>query len=286
MRKSVFTLLAMMLLFGVMPANAQLGNILKKVKETVDAVTNTTTTQSQTGTDSTQDKVANVLSVAIPSGGTMENPLAGVLDVELVGAYGKSTSLNYGTVYLVFKAKMIANKTSAGFGGSVRNVASVAVDQDDDFPAVRDGLDTDRERSAGHLADVVVEEAGVHDLRVVGERLLAGPGGKRAEGLVEGDVSIGPDSTQEEVDASDRGDLVLIPLALGGKVLGVAVEDVYVLGGDVDVVEEVAMHERPVALGMALGQSDIFVHVERDDVPERDIALLVQPDQLLVCSDR
>lgn len=60
----------------------------------------------------------------------MENPLAGVLDVELVGAYGKSTSLNYGTVYLVFKAKMIANKTSAGFGGSVRNVASVAVDQD------------------------------------------------------------------------------------------------------------------------------------------------------------
>ena len=67
MRKSVFTLLAMMLLFGVMPANAQLGNILKKVKETVDAVTITTTTQSQTGTDSTQDKVANVLSVAIPS---------------------------------------------------------------------------------------------------------------------------------------------------------------------------------------------------------------------------
>ena len=130
MRKSVFTLLVMMLFFGVMPANAQLGNILKKVKETVDAVTNTTTTQSQTSTDSTQDKVANVLSVAIPSGGTMENPLAGVLDVELVGAYGTSTSLNYGTVYLVFKAKMIANKTSAGFGGSVRNVASVAVDQD------------------------------------------------------------------------------------------------------------------------------------------------------------
>lgn len=130
MRKSVFTLLVMMLFFGVMPANAQLGNILKKVKETVDAVTNTTTTQSQTSTDSTQDKVANVLSVAIPSGDTMENPLAGVLDVELVGAYGKSTSLNYGTVYLVFKAKMIANKTSAGFGGSVRNVASVAVDQD------------------------------------------------------------------------------------------------------------------------------------------------------------
>lgn len=117
-----------MLVMGVMPANAQLGNILKKVKETVDAVTNTT--QANSATDSTQSKVANVLSVGIPSGGTMENPFAGVLDVELVGAYGKSTSLNYGTVYLVFKAKMIANRTSAGFGGSVKNVASVAVDQD------------------------------------------------------------------------------------------------------------------------------------------------------------
>lgn len=128
MKKNVFALLVAMLVMGVMPANAQLGNILKKVKETVDAVTNTT--QTNTATDSTQSKVANVLSVGIPSGGTMENPFAGVLDVELVGAYGKSTSLNYGTVYLVFKAKMIANRTSAGFGGSVKNVASVAVDQD------------------------------------------------------------------------------------------------------------------------------------------------------------
>lgn len=128
MKKNVFALLVAMLVMGVMPANAQLGNILKKVKETVDAVTNTT--QANSATDSTQSKVANVLSVGIPSGGTMENPFAGVLDVELVGAYGKSTSLNYGTVYLVFKAKMIANRTSAGFGGSVKNVASVAVDQD------------------------------------------------------------------------------------------------------------------------------------------------------------
>ena len=56
---------------------------------------------------------------------------------------------------------------------------------------------------------------------------------------------------------------------------GVAIENVDILGGAVDVVEEVATHERVVTLGMALGQSYILIHIECDDVLEADFASLV-----------
>ncbi len=40
------------------------------------------------------------------------------VDVQLVGAYGKSTSENYGEVSLVLKVKMIANKNEISIGGN------------------------------------------------------------------------------------------------------------------------------------------------------------------------
>lgn len=46
-----------------------------------------------TGTEQTTtgNAAAGAATVAIPSGGTMQNPLAQAADIELVGAYGKST---------------------------------------------------------------------------------------------------------------------------------------------------------------------------------------------------
>lgn len=85
-----------------------------------------------TGTEQTTtgNAAAGAATVAIPSGGTMQNPLAQAADIELVGAYGKSTSENYGTVYLVLRVKMKANKSRIGFGGSINNEKTMAVDQD------------------------------------------------------------------------------------------------------------------------------------------------------------
>ncbi len=123
-----FVMLVALLVFGFAPANAQFGNILKKVKKTVEAVAGTDTVNSTS--DGSNNNSISVASVAIPGGGMMENPLSSVLDVELQGAYGVSTSQNYGTVYLVFKAKMIANKTKASFGGELGKGKSMAVDQD------------------------------------------------------------------------------------------------------------------------------------------------------------
>lgn len=95
-------------------------------------------------------------------------------------------------------------------------------------------------------------------------------------------MSVLADAAHEQVDAAGFEDGGLIVGTLLDQILGIAVQDVDVLGLDVDVAEEVVPHERVVALGVILGQAHIFVHVERDDVAERYFAGLVAADQLLV----
>ena len=111
---------AVMAFAGATPASAQLGNILKKAQKTLESVNNTLDKVSGEGGSE----------VAIPSGGTMVNPMAAAAQVELVGAYGTSTSENYGRVYLVLKVKMIANENRIGFGGSMNGAKTMAIDQD------------------------------------------------------------------------------------------------------------------------------------------------------------
>lgn len=125
MKQTLKTLLVCMAMAiaGTTVANAQLGNILKKAKEALETVTGTTTTASGAAGSTAGE-------VSIPSGGTMLNPFASAADIELVGAYGKSTSENYGIVYLVLKVKMLANVSRIGFGGTMNGEKTMAVDQD------------------------------------------------------------------------------------------------------------------------------------------------------------
>lgn len=103
-------------------ADAQLGGLLKKVKKGVESVTKATGVSA--------DAKAAGTEVAISSGGTMINPFAEAMDVELVGCYGKSTSENYGTAYLVLKVKMKLNKTSVLLSGNENGNKTMAVDAD------------------------------------------------------------------------------------------------------------------------------------------------------------
>lgn len=125
MRKTIKALLVcvVMAFAGSMPASAQFGNILKKAKEGLEKANQVVGTL-------TGESAATGSEVAIASGGTMQNPLAAAVDVELVGAYGTSTSENYGKVNLVLKVKMIANKSRIGFGGTLNADKTMAVDQD------------------------------------------------------------------------------------------------------------------------------------------------------------
>ena len=140
----------------------------------------------------------------------------------------------------------------------------------------------DRQRGLRYEGRVAAEETGVDLDRVLRQGLDARARVERREGLVEGDVAVLADAAHEEVDAPGLDDAGLVVGALLRQVVGVAVEDVDVLGLDVDVLEEVVPHERMVAFGMLLGKSHVLVHVERDDIPERHLAGLVAADQLLV----
>ena len=159
---------------------------------------------------------------------------------------------------------------------------AVAVADYHHFLSGHDGADTDGEGLLGHLVDVVVEEAAVGNDGVGGEGLDTGLAGERRAGLVEGDVAVGTDATHEEVDTAGGFNHALVAGTLGHKVGGIAVEDMDILGIDIDVVEEVVPHEGVVALGMVLGKADILVHVEGDDVLEGYLTLFVQADKFLV----
>ena len=91
---------------------------------------------------------------------------------------------------------------------------------------------------------------------------------------------------REQVDAAVGFDLLLIPGALPFGIVGHAVEDVDVFLLHVhQMVEEVVVHEIPVALVMLVGQAQVFVHVEGHHVFEGHFAGLIHPGQLLINAD-
>ena len=99
-------------------------------------------------------------------------------------------------------------------------------------------------------------------------------------------MAIGTDAAHKQMDAAIRSDLGLIGRTLLLQIGGIAVENVYIFGGNVDMREEIAPHEAVVALRMVFGNSDVFIHVEGHDMAERDPAGLVEVDQFLVRPDR
>lgn len=143
----------------------------------------------------------------------------------------------------------------------------------DDLTGLENGLNTDSQSHAGDLVDVVVEEARVGENGVVRESLDTGSAGQAGSGFVEGNVAILTDTGEEQVNASRGLDSILVGDALGLEALSVTVEDVDVGGVDVYVREEVVPHERVVRLGVVTGNTDVFVHVESDDIFKGDLGL-------------
>lgn len=66
-------------------------------------------------------------------------------------------------------------------------------------------------------------------------------------------------ASEEDVDASQGLDLALVLGALVQQVLCLTVEDVGVVGVDVDLGEEVGVHERVVGLGVVSREAYILV---------------------------
>ena len=162
----------------------------------------------------------------------------------------------------------------------------MSADDQQNLLGIADSTNTDGQCGLGHLIGVIVEETGVDDQGILGQRANAGTGGKAGKGLVESDVAIHTGTAQEQVDAAVGSDLVLVALALSLQVSSHAVEDVDILSGDIDVVEEVVVHEVPVALVMLAGQTNVLVHIEGYHILEGDLAGLILLDQALVNTQR
>lgn len=107
--------------FGIaaVPADAQgLKGLVKKTNKVLGTVSGAINDVKEPGT-----------TVKLDNGGTLQNALAGKVDIELVGVYGRSTSNNYGEVYMVLKMRMNENKTSISIGSNSSWPATL-VDQD------------------------------------------------------------------------------------------------------------------------------------------------------------
>lgn len=87
-------------------------------------------------------------------------------------------------------------------------------------------------------------------------------------------MSLDSHAGQEELDTAKRGNLGLVGSALGGKVFGLAVENVNVALGNVHVAEKVVVHKVMVALVVGGRQAAVLVHVEGHHVSERKAVLV------------
>lgn len=93
---------------------------------------------------------------------------------------------------------------------------------------------------------------------------------------------VGAYAAEKQVDAAVGADLLFVSRALGFRIGCVAVEDVHVLGKNVDVGEEIGPHESVVALTVFAGQIAVLVHVEGHDILERYLAGVDKFDQFAV----
>jgi len=107
----ILTVLLVTIMAMMVPqqTNAQFGKILKKAKKAAETIL-------ATPEQSTNKATAKVEAVTQDDGVIVENPMNSHFVVQLVGAYGRTTSTNYGEVDLIVKIKMIDNRDKIQLG--------------------------------------------------------------------------------------------------------------------------------------------------------------------------
>ena len=130
-RNFVMVCIAMLTMSTIQVPAQGLGGLLKKGKRALEKINNAlgATTDDNKQDSKTATMQTRGTDITLPNGGSLRNPIPQDVDLQLVGVYGKSTSLNYGTVQLVFKVKMIANKSSVRFGVN-SSFPGLMIDQD------------------------------------------------------------------------------------------------------------------------------------------------------------
>ncbi len=112
-RNVILVCLAMLTMGSVQTQAQGLGGLLKKAKKILDTAKEQTTTtsstaKSQSGTvaKATSDSQGEtVQAIPLQGGGSLYNPFENKLDIEVVGLYGTSKTMNFGNVSVVLKLK-------------------------------------------------------------------------------------------------------------------------------------------------------------------------------------
>lgn len=128
------------------------------------------------------------------------------------------------------------------------------------------------------------------------QRLHTGTRAERGAGLVEGDVAVRTNTTEEEFDPSVTLNLGFVVGALDEEIRGVSIENMNILRTrretdiiplrDINVLEKISVHEGVIALGVVHREVDVLVHVEGHHVLEGDLLVLVRLHQSLIHADR
>ncbi len=135
--------------------------------------------------------------------------------------------------------------------------------EQNDLLGVHDRADAHRHRLRGDFVDLPAEEETRIVLnRLLGQDLRMRPASQGAAGFVEGDVPIRADTEQLNINASGGGDGILVCLAGGCDVLGETIGDVRPRLVDVDVVEELRLHEVVIALVVLRRETEVLVQIK------------------------
>ena len=99
-------------------------------------------------------------------------------------------------------------------------------------------------------------------------------------------MTVGTDTADKEMDATDGFDFFFVALTLCLQVGCITVEDMDVFFGAINVVEEVVKHKVVVALRMAFRQTYVFVHIESDHVLKAYPSFLICFYQVAIHANR
>lgn len=100
---------------------------------------------------------------------------------------------------------------------------------------LHDGLNSHRQRHLGYSMQVSPEKPSIRSHRLFRQSLHSCPRRHAGPGLVESDMSICANSSEEQIDPADVFDLGFECGALGLEIRRVTVEDVHVFAWDVDM---------------------------------------------------
>lgn len=139
-KQTIFTGIIALLMMMAMPAGMEAQGFLKKLNKGLEKV------NKAMDNASTKVDVATGQAVVQENGITVMNPLSKAVDVELIGAYGVSTSENFGEVELVMKVTLKIPENRIGFGGNSASKPTQAFDTDGnsyvvDHPSLNQNFD-------------------------------------------------------------------------------------------------------------------------------------------------